>query len=92
LLLLLCAFATPRSNGSALFNLYPRPGADLDEDVLEIKTLRHLLNVRDSPFVQDNNAGGGFGESGCRRRRVAGGGGASDGGGGGGGAVAGAVA
>jgi len=33
---------------------------DAEEDVLEIKTLRAELQQRDSPFVMDNNAGGGF--------------------------------
>nr|WHU05653.1 6-phosphofructokinase 1 [Chromochloris zofingiensis] len=31
-----------------------------DDDVLEVKTLRHELQARDSPFLSDNNAGGGF--------------------------------
>lgn len=37
-----------------------RLSVDAEEDVLEIKTLRAELQQRDSPFVMDNNAGGGF--------------------------------
>ena len=32
-----------------------------EDEILQIKTLRHELEARDSPFVETNNAGGGFG-------------------------------
>jgi 6-phosphofructokinase 1 len=34
-------------------------------DVLEIKTIRDCLTPRDSPFLEDNNGGGGFGNGCC---------------------------
>eukprot|EP00798_Chlamydomonas_sp_ICE-L_P031073 gene31073-6200_t len=36
---------------------------DKYEDILEVGSLRKSLTPRDSPFVVDNNSGGGFGES-----------------------------
>jgi 6-phosphofructokinase 1 len=33
---------------------------ETDEDILEVPTLRHLLEPRDSPFAYNNNSGGGF--------------------------------
>lgn len=39
---------------------YPLTGAPPPEEVLQIKHLRNYLKPRDSPFVRDNNAGGGF--------------------------------
>ena len=32
-----------------------------EDEVLQIKTLRRSLEPRDSPFVKNNNSGGGFG-------------------------------
>lgn len=39
---------------------YPLNGAPSPEEVLQIKHLRNYFKPRDSPFVRDNNAGGGF--------------------------------
>ncbi|KAG2435483.1 hypothetical protein HYH02_011778 [Chlamydomonas schloesseri] len=36
------------------------PGSIDDDDVLELKNLRNYLVPRDSPFIADNNHGGGF--------------------------------
>ncbi len=42
---------------------HPNPGSPSSVEYLKIKDIRDQLSPRDSPFVHDNNAGGGFGTS-----------------------------
>lgn len=52
------------------FPIHPRrpPPSDSSDDVLSCPTIRHLLEPRPSPFVMNNNYGGGFADDGESER------------------------